>query len=162
VKVTIRHNAREVEELFRKAPEIATQEVDGQLDRGALELQREMRRRAPKAQSILTQSIQLRRPRPLRKEIVVGVDYGLPVERGAGPGGSPPRQSLRDWMRTKGVRPRDPRMSDDDLAFVIGRSIRRRGTKAQPFAGPAVDDLRPRLEQLLAQGVANALSRITA
>lgn len=153
------HNTPEVIAAFMRAPAVMTREADRGLGRAAIEVAREERRLAPKAFSTLTQSIIHRRVRPLYYEITAGVNYALAVERGAGPGGSPPRQTLEDWIRVKGITPRE-NTTLRGLAFLIGRSIRRKGTPAQPFAEPALRNMTPRVIALMRQGVANGIRQV--
>lgn len=40
----------------------------------------------------------------------------------------PPRQAILDWLITKGIQPRDPDTTIDQLAFLIQRKIGREGT----------------------------------
>ncbi len=67
--------------------------------------------------------------------------------RGAGPAaghtgpGIPPMEPILRWMAFKGITPHDPKMTDPELAFIIARSIGKKGwagrypfTKAMVFA----------------------------
>lgn len=64
-------------------------------------------------------------------------------------GGFPPLDEMRDWLRKKGL--------DPALAFVMSRSIRKHGTRPQPFLTPALEaerdaferDLRSALERVI-------------
>ena len=59
-------------------------------------------------------------------ETVMGVAYGLPLERGRKPGKWPPRDAIALWVRRKlGV----PEKEVDSVAFLIQRAIGQRGTK---------------------------------
>lgn len=152
MRITFQHNSRAVVAAFLRAPAVMTREVDQAVQRGALEVEREERRRAPKAFSHLAQSVHHRRRAPMDFEVIAGQNYSLAVERGTGPGGSPPRQSIEDWIRVKGIVPRVA-ATTRGLAFLIGRSIHRKGTPAQPFAEPALRSMTPRVLQLMRQGV---------
>ena len=40
----------------------------------------------------------------------------------------PPRDAIKDWMKTKGITPNDPKTTEDQLAFLIQRKIGQEGT----------------------------------
>jgi hypothetical protein len=73
------------------------------------------------------------------------------------PAPAPPRRSILDWIRVKRITPNDPDMSDDDLAFVIARSIVRKGTPAQPYLEPALRSKTNRIYDLVRQGAERGL-----
>lgn len=150
--VSIRLDDARVRAGFEKAPGALMRHISRNLHRGALEVSREARKNSPKAFSTLTHSITVERETPFRYRVGSGVDYAPMVEDGAGSGGRPPRQSLLDWIRIKRITPNDPEVSADDLAYVIGRTIARKGTPAQPYLAPALESKRSRLLQLVEQG----------
>jgi len=104
---------------------------------------------APKSLSTLTNSIINERVASLFARIIARAGYAAAVEQGTGPGGSPPLEAIRRWIRVAQITPRNPDMSERDLAFVIRRKIRREGTPAQPFMAPAAETTRQRLARLL-------------
>ncbi len=159
MQINYRIDSSEVEAALRQAPAAMQGALGAALDRSAIEVSRLARRLAPKATSLLTNSITWRRTGPLEREVTAGAQYAAAVERGSSPGGMPPVQSIRDWVRAAGVRPRDARMDEDDLAYLIARSIRFRGTRAQPFMEPARRQSERRVQRLLAAGVATGLRR---
>jgi len=59
-------------------------------------------------------------------EVVMGVKYGLPLERGRRPGKWPPRDAIALWVRRKLGVPED---KVQQVAFLIQRAIGQRGTK---------------------------------
>ena len=160
MRIRYRVDAKEVIQAFRRAPDVMTRALGLQIDRGLIEVSREARRLAPKAFSILTNSIFWRRTRPLSGFVSQGVNYGGAVEKGSGPGGMPPKQTLLRWIRLQRIEPREPGTSFDQLAFLIGRSIASKGTKAQPHMGPALENKRSRVETLLAMGVSDGLRQV--
>ena len=85
-----------------------------------------------------------------------GVEHAVYVEEGRRPGRMPPPRSLLDWIKVARIRPRDPHMSQEDLAYVIARSIGRRGIPPRPFLERALERKRSRLQQLLDQAVQRA------
>lgn len=139
MRLTISTNAHALATRFGRWPSRAMEAVDAEFSRGAQLIARDMKRGAPKAFSILTNAIRVLRNGMADYSAVAGTDYSVMPETGTGPGGNPPVQALKDWIRVKRITPRDPHMDVDDLAFVIGRSIRRKGTPKQPYAQPALD-----------------------
>lgn len=125
-------------EAMRLLPAVISRELQPALKRVAGQVARDMRRGAPKASSLLTNSIRSEMTGPLSARAIAGVQHGVYVERGTGPGGIAPRQSLLDWMQTVGLRTGDA-AADNRSAYLIAGSIRRKGTRAQPFAEPARD-----------------------
>lgn len=144
---------------LRDYPERVVRLMDNAARRGAVEIAREARANAPKAQSTLASSISVRRLAPGVHQVIVGADYGVFVEEGTEPGGFPPQRSIEDWLGVRNIEPNDPRMTREDLAFVIARSIARHGTPAQPFFDPAVEDQRERVVRLLNAAADEALAR---
>lgn len=60
----------------------------------------------------------------------------------------PPTEEIRGWARRHGIDPK--------LAFVIARSIGRKGTPAQPFLFPAFDEEIPRFRARLMKAMEKA------
>lgn len=77
--------------------------------------------------------------------------FGGPLPAGYqhGNGGRPaPIGLIMEWMKRKGIRPRSSSPSAfRALAFVIARSIGRRGLAARPFLWPAFEKARPKFER---------------
>lgn len=132
---------------LRRSPANLQRNMGQAISRIVADIGRTARRTAPKATSQLTNSIQARRITPLHGVVRTGTAYADPVEHGSGlqgpnPGaraGFPPVTDLLQWVRVKQIVPRDPRMDEFDLAYVIARSIAQKGTPPQPYLGPAVD-----------------------
>lgn len=150
-------NDAQVTRAFAIAPEAALRHAEAGLGRGAQEIARDAKRAAPKAFSTLVNAIAASRESPLHYRVAAGVNYAIFPERGTGPGGHPPHQTMLDWIRVKRIEPRDPSMSARDLAFVIARSIARKGTKAQPYMRPALFGNRSRVLQLVREGALRGL-----
>lgn len=146
---------------FAKAPALLSRHIGLAIGRSVREMARTAHLNAPKAFSTLTVSISSRQPSPLTGEFFAGVDYARPVEEGTGSGGYPPRQTLLDWIRVRGIEPRDPGMDEDDLAYVIGRSIVRQGTPAQPYMTPALESNKRRAEQAVSRAIDETLRRMS-
>lgn len=66
--------------------------------------------------------------------------YAPVVESGRTSGWFPPVSELMTWARRK--------LGDERLAFVIGRAIKRRGYKAQPYLTPAVEEAGSRVQTI--------------
>ena len=78
-----------------------------------------------------------------------GLIYAPVIEEGREAGWFPPPDSLRAWARKK--------LGDERLAFVVARAIKRRGFKAQPYLGPALDSITPRVESIFRNRISEAL-----
>jgi len=146
-------DAARVARAFKRSPRIMIDRVDAFLLRGALELAREARREAPKASSLLANSIYPDKLGDMDYLIGPHVAHGVYMELGRRPGGAmPPFQPILDWLKNKGVASlsgEEPR----DVAWAMRRSIQRKGTPAQPFMGPALARMEDRLIALALQGV---------
>lgn len=158
IRADIRGGEAVSRDLGRVAQDVAWA-VDRKLARAAQEAAREMRRAAPKATSVLTNSIRAERVGELEHRAVAGVAYAAYVEGGSGPGGRPPFAAMLRWVRVKRLAPHNPGMDERDLAWAIARAIARRGTPPQPFAAPVAADpaFRVRVQALVDEGVADGL-----
>lgn len=151
------------------SPQILGKHLNRAIGRVVLEMANSARDKAPRATSGLTNAILPRYPSPLVGEVVAGKDYARAVEEGTrGDGRIPGKrdQSKRyegvlEWVKAgTGVSPRDPSMSEEDLAYVIARSIAVKGTPAQPFMAPAYEDNRAKAERRISQAIDAALAEI--
>lgn len=117
--------------------------VEAALARGAMEMARTARERAPKAFTTLTNSIKADKIEPLHYVVAPHVMYAPFVERGRKPGRQPgTANGLGEWIRQKtGLQGKEL----DRRTFVIARAIGRRGIKAQPFMHPAFEAHRDRI-----------------
>ena len=155
----VTHNAAEVAQALAQVPERATKEIGGALGRGAVELANEMKARAPKFRTTLTNSILAIERGPL--EWVVsprGVRYGAYVEEGTGEGGRPTLREMLQWIQLKRIEPRTPGMSQRSLAALIRMLIAKRGIRPQPFAAPALEAKGERIAQLVREAAQRALA----
>lgn len=148
-RVQILHNSSKVAEALQRRGAAAFPVLDKALGRGALELHRDAVRRAPKADNNLIKQSGVEHHGALEKHVVFGARHAGYVERGSGPGGYPTLFDMYAWIRRKGIKPRTPGMELPRLAQVIRSSIVKKGTRAQPFAGPALHAMRPRLSALV-------------
>lgn len=141
---------------MQQAPQVMERAIEAKLWRGAEEVAREAKSDAPKAFSNLVNSIRADRIGPLHYQVVEGMNYGRPVEEGTRPH-FPNPDALRPWVeRVLGVRGPEAR----DKAFLIARTISRRGTRAQPYMQPAAESKTSRLFELVQQGVDEGLREV--
>lgn len=142
------------------APARLRQQLEKAVDRGGAEAARAQRRAAPKAHSTLVISIRSVRERELSVLVGPSTDYAAFVNSGSRPGGKPALQVMIDWLRVKGISPRNPQHSIEDLAFLIRRSIARKGIKPQPFIDNAATAIEPRIHSLLQAAVRRSLAEV--
>lgn len=128
-----------VQRALAAGPDAARREIRQAISISIGAITRDAKLLAPKAYSVLANSINGSMVEPLTGQVAPGVDYARMAEEGTGPGGRPPLQSLVDWIRVKRIKPNDPEMSEQDLAFVMARSIAHKGTPKQPYLAPALD-----------------------
>lgn len=116
------------------------------IGRTIVEMARNARRLAPKAMSTLVNSIiPVMAIDGLSGEVRPHANYAEAVERGTGlygpkhtaSGKPPPVAAILDWIKVKRIKPDDPFTDQEDLAYVISRSIAARGTPPQPYLEPA-------------------------
>lgn len=152
------------DQQFRKAlqqtPEALFKQLQKMVSRGGSEAAREQKRRAPKAQSTLVNSIRSIRDEDLSAIAAPNTDYAVFVNDGTGPGGFPSLQAIKDWIRVKGISPRNAKDDLDDLAYMISRSIARKGTQAQPFVDNTAEKITPRIHRLMQQAARNSLKEV--
>ena len=164
----LQHNIDAAIHRFERALPAVKRELARGLERGAREFARKARARAPKADSTLVNAILAHRDSDTEWTVAAGVEHGVYVERGTGDWGDygrasgrmPPVESLHDWIKRKRIQPDDPDMSQWELAFLIARSIARSGTPPQPFMEPTIQEMRPRLRQLLEDSLVRGLGRL--
>ena len=116
------------------------------LEDAVVQVQREARINAPVFRGALRSSIVFLvndEGDRIKAEVGTGLVYGGVIEEGRSswPGAQPPVDNLRAWAAR--------RLGDETLAFVIARSIKRRGIRAQPFLRPAFQTVQPRISQFL-------------
>lgn len=70
-------------------------------------------------------------------------DYWKYVENGRKAGKFPPINKIKEWIRIKPVIPytkNNKLPTENQLAYLIGRKIARKGTPANPFLAPTIRD----------------------
>jgi hypothetical protein len=159
MKIKVTHTGRQVIAEFTNVSERVQLAVAENLHRGTLEVQRLQKELAPKASSLLTQAIQANQIDPHTWEIVAGTHYATATEEGSKAGGRAPVQAILDWIKQKQISPNDPEMDQEDLAFIMQRSIQAKGVTAQPYMQPALEQKSDRLRQLIHQAVTDGLHK---
>ena len=146
---------------FRRAMGVASDALARYMDlaisRSLHEMARDAKRGVPKAFSTLANAIRVDMTGPFEGTAGPHVDYAPMVEQGTGPGGAPSVEAMDRWIGVKGIEPRDPRMTRRDLAYVVARAVRARGTPAQPYLQPAFEGNRTRAERRIGEAVDAAL-----
>jgi hypothetical protein len=67
-------------------------------------------------------------------------DYWKYIEGGRKPGGKmPPEAPILKWIRDKGIKPKDNKIKEKQLAFLIRRKIGRDGIKPKPMLSDSVE-----------------------
>lgn len=155
-------DAKRLQQAISASPKVLNKHLRLAVLRSVKEMARAAKRKAPKAESTLTNSIHHRMADDLTGLVLVGADYGQMVEEGTGPGGTPPTQDLIDWLRVKRIEPNDPEMSREDLAFVIARSIAINGTPKQPYLQPAFDSGKARAQRRIDRALGAAVREMNA
>lgn len=157
-RVVILHNSRKVAEAVERRGADALRRIDRAIGRGSHELGREAVRVMPKFRSQTAAATGVEHSGPLEWRVRFATRHARHTEAGTGPGGRPTLAETIDWIRLKGIQPRDPTMSREQLARVIRRSIAAKGVRAQPFAAPSLTRMRPRLSQLVRAATGEALA----
>jgi len=160
--ISLQISNRGLLQALSQGPEVLRKHLTLAVLRSVMEIARSARRHAPKAFSTLTQSIKHQMIDPLTGEVAPHVDYAEMVETGTGPGGLPTDETMLRWIRVRHITPRDPTMTERDLAFVIARSIAAKGTPAQPYMAPALADNKARAERRINTAINSALKEMQA
>lgn len=98
------------------------------LDRGAIFIQSRARENAPVDRGQLRNRIGVEKPTTRSRRIGPNLPYGEFVETGTRPH-FPPPAALDGWAKRHGF----------PNGFVVARMIARKGTRAQPYMGPAAE-----------------------
>ncbi len=140
-----------------RMPDVFRRHMSRGVHRAALEVGREERRAAPKAFSTLANSIKESRIGEFAWAVSPSAEHADYMEQGTRPGAFPPPESIMAWLEVKRITPNDDSTSMRSLAFLIGRSIQRKGIRKQPFAAPTAEKMEPRVYQILRQSAAAGL-----
>lgn len=157
-------NASPLADAYRNSPAIIERFLRPELDKSAKLIAREARRNArangAMTYSTLINSINSQLEPGLEAIVFQGTDYGKYVEIGTRGGGYPPQQTVIDWLRVKRIAPRDPDMSEAELAYLIARKIALHGTPAKPFFEPAFNSQKDAAVQRVNAAVLRAMAEI--
>lgn len=140
-----------------QVPDRLEKEIGNATLRNIKEIARSAREKAPKAFTTLTQSINDAMISAYEGLVAPGVNYAQAVEEGTKGGAMPPVSNIFDWIKVRNIEPNNSDMDQEDLAFVIARSIAHRGTPAQPYMEPALEDNRDRAERRYNEAIERAL-----
>jgi len=159
-------DANKLQKAILKAPDKLEANLSKAIERVTQEMARSAKRHAPKAFSILVNSIRAKKVAVLEGQVAPGVNYAEAVERGTGiygPAGTPsgkmpPLSSIEDWVKVTGIRPRETGQTQRDVAWLIARKIALTGTKPQPYMQPAFDENRKRAEQRINDAIDKAIN----
>jgi hypothetical protein len=146
-------------------PDRLIKEMDRAIGRIIQEMAVTAKIKAPKAMSTLTNSIIPEQLSRFEGVVRANVSYAEAVEKGTGIYGPlkrshgmlPPIRSLIDWIKVKGIEPRDPDMDQEDVAWAIARKISWTGTKPQPFFEPTLEEKSAWADKRIEQAIDNAL-----
>ena len=147
-------------QAISQGPAVLRKHMNQAVLRTVMEIARSARRHAPKAFSTLTQSIKHQMFDALTGEVAPHVDYAEMVESGTGPGGYPTDEAIYRWLKVRNIQPRRPDMDQQDLAYVIARSIAAKGTPPQPYLKPALEENQARANRRINAAIDQALKEL--
>lgn len=120
-------NARQIENAVKRYPELSSKYFKEAIERSLIGIKREAMLKAPVDTGALRARWNMA-VRFLRGVLSPVKKYAGAVEYGAKPHFVSVKK-LKGWARRHGISP-----------YAVQRSIAKKGTKAQPFLGPAVDE----------------------
>lgn len=163
-------NTKALQNALVRGPKIIEKHLDLAILKTVKEMAKAARQNAPRAHNLLMNTIHPLQISAYEGLVVAGADYASLVEFGTKPDGHIPGKrsdskrykAVLDWVRVgSGIHPDDPDMSQEDLAYVIARSIALKGTPAKPFMEPAFEDNRERAVRNINEAIRRALSEIS-
>lgn len=83
---------------------------------------------------------------------IVGENYLTYVDSGRSPGKFPPIQDIMNWINDKGITPNTP-MSDEQLAFLIGRKIAEDGIAPTNILQDVYDRIYNNIDSIINNGL---------
>jgi len=140
MSASIEHDFDGLNEYLRRASKSMLKQADLAMFRGALILERAAKSNAPEFHSLLTNSIHSRKIGPLHHEIGTGQEYALAQETGTKSGYWPDMQPSSDFYKWVASITGTSGDAAERMAFLIGRSISRKGTKASEYMKRAYND----------------------
>lgn len=112
---------------------------------------------APKDTGYMAGSIENRSTGPLTQEVSVGAEYGAAVEFGTGVYSTDPESDHMPIV----IEPVDKKALSWPGAEHPVAKVVQQGQKAQPFLGPAVDEVRAGFEAAVAEAVRRGAESVT-
>lgn len=158
MRIELRYDDAAARAAMRKAPDVVRKMLGFAIERGAQEIARFARSKAPEGVGHLRNSIRVEKVSDLHYFVAPGMNYGRWVEGGRMPMRKmPPPGSLLQWIQRKlGI----PEKQASRLEFVIARAIQRKGIKPQPFMQPAFEAKKDRVKQLADEAMRRAIAEI--
>lgn len=145
--MTITVDSRQVEEMLARAPVATKRRLRELVERGAIDIQREMRIAANVAVTgDLRRSVRYTfNTATLSAVIEPTAKYAAAVENGSRPHfvSARPGTPLSRWAISKGINP-----------YAVAKSIAKKGTKPHPFVQPTFNKMKPQVERYIERGVA--------
>lgn len=159
LNISVRIDDAKTREAFRKGPELMRRIIGQGVERGAHEVAREAKARAPKAFSTLANSIKANRIDDLHWRAAPATNYADAVEEGRKPGKQTgTANGLMEWVKLKtGLKGRKL----DRATFAIARAIGRRGIRPQPFMRPTAKAKKSRVIELIRQAVERGCAELS-
>jgi hypothetical protein len=166
MKIAIAVDDKLVRAALRRAPEVMERHIGDGLERGADELARAARDKAPKLWSTLTHSIMASREGKLHFLVRAGINYARAVEEGTGPAAGraryypnpasleqylmhSPRMRGYAWAKKGSKKRAGQEASIRSRSRALARFIYEHGTRPRPFMAPALDEKDARIRQLV-------------
>jgi HK97 gp10 family phage protein len=127
--------------------------ISSVINKVAFDIHADAKRNSPVTGGFLRSKIVLQKctERSLHAEVRSDAEYGIFVEYGRKPGKGPPFEPvnlIKEWVIKKGIAGRNSKQLNQ-IAFLIGRKIAKKGTKAQPYMTPAYEKNKNELIPLL-------------
>jgi HK97 gp10 family phage protein len=136
---------------YKGGQQIVLQETRQGITRAVIQIEADAKREVPTDTHTLQRSIAhevTTAGRDVTGRVGSNLHYAPVVEYGRSPGRMPPPGALAGWLRRKGI--------DERYAFVVARSIARRGIRPRPYLKPALAKNR----QKISREMDNVLRRI--
>ncbi|SIO94658.1 hypothetical protein [Vibrio spartinae] len=157
-ELTIELNTSVLDAVLRKAPEVLGTYLQKGLRSAGAYVSRSAKEEAPKSETTLTHAIRAHAVGELQQMVTSHLNYNGMVVTDTQPQGVPPVRSILDWIRVKRIQPHNPKHSQRDLAFIMARSIARKGTVGNDFYDRAADETEDKVAKVLHSSVIHGLN----
>lgn len=131
----------ELKKAFAKAPQVFVRVFDAVIRKAIYELQSEARKEAPVDMGFLRGTGMQTSFTPLVGKLENASPYAFYVHEGTKPHW-PPMAAIKPWADRHGI-----------PAFVVARSIAKKGTKANPFFDRAIEKAQPKIDEFFEDGL---------